>query len=430
MKISKGFFGGFLKSDVTLFVLVFVVLAMVYGYQKTSFIPPQGLHQWRQCVGASYAMNYYNYDLDITQPRIYNHIAQGGTTDKTIAECPIIYYFIGVLYKILGPDDAIFRIVNALILFLGLFFLFKAARLLIKDRFWSLLLPVLLFTSPTLIFYGNGFLPDTSAFGLVLVALFFIVKYSQSPKIKYLYFAAIIYTIAGLFKITALLSFISLSATFVLMQIFSKDFRKKFKFMAFIVPMLIPVVLVLIWYYFVHFYNTHFGGSISPVAIRPIWILDEVTITKTWARIQNEWLNSYFQLVLLYIILGVFILSLILFRKLSRFMFTLSLLTVIGATGFFFLFFRSFHAHDYYVINLYVVVVFVLINGLLILKKHYPNIFHSYIARIIVLGLVVFFISKAPRGVESKHFSYYNFMHRNFYSGLIGLEEKKQGGRN
>ena len=134
-----------LNNDVVIFIFTFSVLIAVYNYQHTSFIPPQGLHQWRQCVGAAYAMNYYNYDLDITEAHIYNNISSQATSDVTFAECPILYYLVAILYKLLGNNDSIFRIFNALILIIGLFYLFKATKILLGDKFWSLFLPVLLF---------------------------------------------------------------------------------------------------------------------------------------------------------------------------------------------------------------------------------------------------------------------------------------------
>lgn len=413
----------FLKKDIVIFIIVFTALLIKYDYHQTSFMAPQGLHQWRQCVGAAYAMNYYNYDLDITEPRIYCHISQGGTSDKTIAECPIIYYLIAVFYKIFGNDDAIFRIVNALILLIGLFYLFKASRLLLGDKFWSLLLPVLLFTSPTLIYYGNSFLPDTSAFGLVFISLYLIVLYTQKPKLRYLYFAALIFAIAGLFKITSLISYLAISGTFVLMWIFSKSFRQKVKILKILPAILVPVVMVLGWYYFVSYYNRVYGGTISPVAIRPIWILDERTISITWDRIINEWINSYIHSSVQIFTLAVFITTLIFFKKTNRFITVLSILTLVGGTAFFFLFFRSLHQHDYYLINVTIVVVFILVNGLLLLKQYAPWLFKFIILKLAVIYVVLLFTNEAVDRVKYKYHSYYNDGHRKLHYGFVDIED-------
>ena len=398
-------------------------MSFMYGYQRTTFIPPQGLHQWRQCVGAAFAMNYYNYNLDITESRVYNHISSGGESDLTIAECPVLYYFVGILYTIFGNDDSLFRIVNVLLLFLGLYYLFKSSNILLKDKFWAIIIPIVIFTSPTLVYYGNSFLPDTSAFGLVLVALFFVVKYVKNPKIKYIYFAALFYAFAGLFKITSQVSFIALISTFILFQIFSSSFRSKYRFRKFILPVLIPFIIVIIWYYFVYYFNTNFGGTISPVAIRPIWVLDQPTITKTWERINNEWLHSYFHLSF-QISAGLLLLTcLALYRKSNKFLTILSVITLIGAAGFFLLFFRSFYHHDYYIINLFILIVFILINGLVLVQKQFPGLYRSIIVKIVIALVVSFFAYKVIGKVHYKLTSNYNNLHRQLYHGYVGLEE-------
>ena len=412
-----------LNKDVVIFVFVFSVLIAVYNFQHTSFIPPQGLHQWRQCVGAAYAMNYYNYDLDITEAHIYNHISSQATSDVTFAECPILYFLVAILYKLLGNDDSIFRIFNALILIIGLFYLFKGTKILLGDKFWSLFLPVLLFTSPTLVYYGNSFLPDTTAFGIVFIALFNIIKYYKTKKIRFIYFASLFYTIAGLLKVTSLISLFAISGSFILFFVFSKSFRKEYKILSFILPMIIPAIMVFLWYYFVHFFNTNFGGAISPVTIRPIWELDAEVISKTWHRIGNEWINSYFHSSTLIVALIVIIITLIFFKKTNRFLILFIILNLLGSTIFFFMFFRSLYAHDYYLINVFIVVVLILFNGLMLLKHYYPNLYSSKILKIFIVLILAYYAYEARVRVDSKFNGCYNNLHIKYYNGYVGLEK-------
>lgn len=411
------------NHDFLVFIIVMVILSIAYGYHRTSFMAPQGLHQWRQSVGAAFAMNYYNYDLGITESRIYNNLSSKGTSDKTIAECPILYYMIGILYSIFGNNDAIFRILNALILFLGLFYLFKGSIYLLKDRFWAMLVMVVIFTSPTLVYYGNSFLPDTSGFGLVLVALYFILRYDRSGKMKYIYYASIIFVLAGLLKISSLLSFIALIATFLLFIISSASFRKKYRIKLFILPMLIPFAAVGIWYAIVHYFNTNFGGAISPVEVRPMWILDEETINKTWNRIKDEWVYSYYNVYFLIFIGLAFYTSLVLFIKSNKFITILSGFTLIGGVGFFILFFRSFYNHDYYMISVFILVVFVLVNTLLLFKTYHPGYFNNKYVKGLSALIVIFFVYQAVGISDFKMNGYYNNQHRTYFTAFVGLED-------
>jgi len=411
------------NRDLLVFIIVIVILSLTYGYQRSTFMAPQGLHQWRQSVGAAFAMNYYNYDLDITESRIYNNLSSKGTSDKTIAECPILYYMIGILYTIFGNNDSIFRIVNVLILFIGLFYLFKGSIYLLKDRFWALLVMVLIFTSPTLVYYGNSFLPDTASFGMVLIALYFILRYDKSGMMKYIYYASIIFALAGLLKISSLLSLLALIATFFLFIISSRSFREKHRIKHFVIPMLIPFAAVGIWYTIVHYYNTNYGGAISPVEVRPMWILDDETISKTWNRIKDEWVYSYFNVYFLIVAGLAFCTSLVLFMKSNKFLTILSTITLIGGVGFFILFFRSFYGHDYYMINIFILIVFVLVNTLLLFKTYHPQYFSNIFVKALSAAIVIFFVYQAVGIVDFKLNGYYNDQHRQRYAAYDGLEE-------
>ncbi len=357
-----------LKSGTLVFSIIIIALLFFYRYHKTSFDPPQGLHQWRQCVGAAYAMNYYNYDLDIKDARIYNHLSKKHTTDITYVELPVLYYSVAILYKIFGPDDSIFRIFNAFIFLIGLYLLFKTLRYYLKDIFWSVIVVLLIFTSPTLVFYTNSFLPDTTAFAFVFIALFFLYRYLIKKRLSLLYLSSFFYLLAGTTKVTSLLSLIAILGAFVFMQSFDKNFRKEYDIRKYIIPALIPLVAVIVWYYFVHWFNANYGGTISKVTIRPIWECDQATIEATWDRIANVWLNSYYHVSLQLIALLSFIASIVFFKKTNRFVTIVFILSVIGGAIFFFLFFGSLVRCDYYLINVFIVMVIALFNLFYLLK--------------------------------------------------------------
>ncbi|MBM3437033.1 MAG: hypothetical protein FJY07_12550 [Bacteroidetes bacterium] len=339
----------------------------------------------------------------------------------------MVYYVIAILYKIFGPYDFIFRIFNALLLFLGFFYLFKTAKIFFQDKFWALMLPAILFTSPTLAYYGNSFMPDTSALGLVFIAIYYVVKYSNNPKVKFLYIASGLYALAGLLKISSLLSFFGILTTIVFCSVFSKEFRTKYKLLHLIIPALIPMVSVIIWYYIVHYYNTHFGASISPVEIRPIWRLDEETIIKTFTRIKKEWLTSYFSYVVHIVTLICLISTLFFFKKTNRFISIFSIFTLLGAIFFFLFFFRSMYQHDYYMINNFIAWMIILFNGLLLLKKTISVIYNSWISKALFILIIVFSTIKAEKIINFNYKGYHNTWHKVKFRGLEGIEKINRG---
>jgi hypothetical protein len=83
-----------------------------------------------------------------------------------VGEFPIIYYAVAKIWKITGPQEWIFRLVQTLILFVGLWCLFQVLHGLFRNWFWAGFTSLLLFTAPMLVFYGPNFFPDGPSLGL------------------------------------------------------------------------------------------------------------------------------------------------------------------------------------------------------------------------------------------------------------------------
>jgi hypothetical protein len=256
-----------------------------------------------------------------------------------------------------------------------------------------------------------------------MVGIYLILRYDSSGKMKYIYYTSIVFALAGLLKISSLLSFIALIATFLLFMISYRSYREKYSLKNFIIPMLMPFAAVGIWYAIVHYFNTNYGGAISPVEVRPMWRLDEETINKTWNRIKDEWVYSYYNVYFLIFIGLAFFTSLVLFKKSNKFMTTLSGFTLIGGVGFFILFFRSFYNHDYYMISVFILVVFVLVNTLLLFKIYLPAYFNNKWVKGLSALIVIFFVYQAVGISDSKMNGYYNNQHRNYFAAYVGLED-------
>jgi hypothetical protein len=118
-----------------------------------------------------------------------------------------------------------------------------------------------------------------------------------------------------------------------------------------------------------------------------------------------------------------FLTTIIFFKRSNRFISILTILTFIGGFIFSLLFFRSLYHHDYYLINVFIIVVFALLGGVIMLKNHYPDLYKSIYLKVAVFLLVGFFAWSAIRIVHGKFFGQYNHGHRTWYHGYVGLEE-------
>jgi len=420
-----------MNKGFSIILLVFLIAEMFfYNLHETSFMRPQGLHQWRQSVGAAYAKNYYNYNLDPTESRIYNNIVDEATSDKAFAEFPLLYYSVAILYKIFGPHEFIFRIFNLLILFLGLFYLMKLLNFVLKNQNWSLLLTLLLFTSPVLVYYSNSFLPNTTALAISFIALFHIGKYSANNDTKHIWYASLFFTIAGLTKITSLIPFFAITGSFIIFQIFNTDFRKKFAFSQFVVPAIIPVLAIVLWYLFVSIYHSNHGGNISAVEIRPIWKLNAEVIEATWKSIWNNWLHTYFHpSVFLFAILC--LIAVVLKKKRqNQFQLLFLLLFYLISIAFFFMFFRSLKSHDYYLINLFPIIILTIALGIKFLLSFPVSKLIHYSLQLLVAGFLVFLITETKVEIKKKLYNF-NYWHTQWFHGLEDIEpELRKAGIN
>ena len=202
------------KYSKWIFIVLFIIMSIVYNYHNILFKSPQSIHRWRQCDCLSITMNYYQDNNPFLEPSVH-YLGHEGT-GKTVSDFPLIYYSVAQLWKVIGHQEFIYRLIVLLFFFFGLFALFRLFENELQDSILAITMSLLLFTSPTLVYYANNFLMDIPAFSLALIGLYFFFKFSQTSKNKYLYYSILAYTFAGLFKISSLLSFAAILCLFIL----------------------------------------------------------------------------------------------------------------------------------------------------------------------------------------------------------------------
>ncbi|MCF8224900.1 MAG: glycosyltransferase family 39 protein [Bacteroidales bacterium] len=393
----KTFFDKKLIQDL-LFVLVMLVASWYYNYHEIVEYRPTSKHQWRNAVSASIALNYC-HEGEFCHPRTHNMQVDNFTSDITITEFPVVYYFIGMLYRLFGFHEWIYKLVQILIGFTGLYFLFRLGIKLFDNTLYALLLPLIIFSSPIYVYYLNNFIPDAPSLSIALAGLYFFYLYYQNGKNRYLLFSIMIFSLAGLLKAPALLVYFALLAIFFLENIFQIRFKTEAKiFKQWPVQLIIlgsTLVLVFAWYAYAKIYTDIHGGVVSLVEIRPFWILDQETIKTTWEVIKNRfWEGQYHSPYFLILTAALLVFNLVAWKKHSRFFSWLVVLTLLGGISFSLLFYRSLKDHDYYQINNLVVLVLIVINFLLYLKNNHLRIYEHWISKIsLIIGVLLLIIS-------------------------------------
>ncbi|MBK8485815.1 MAG: hypothetical protein IPL31_16060 [Saprospiraceae bacterium] len=385
----------FQENPELLFIFIFLTISFTYNYQELLFKKPQSIHKWRQADCASLALNYYQEGMHFFNPQTNNLTSDFGTSGKCCpSEIPILYYAVAILYKIFGYHDSIFRFLNTLLFFIGLLYLFKTLFYLLKDRFWSAALSILFFASPVLAYYGNNYLTNTAALAFSMIAWHYFIRYYFEEKSNWLTCSLLFFLLASAFKITALLSLFAISVIFTFeyfgilrIKTTGKIFKRPIRFIVCLISIL---SIVGIWILYAKWFNQKHDCFYFSTTIFPIWDLSKEEILGVLDNIKNLWFDQYFH-VSVYIFLVICFLYIIYYNKKNLRFFNLTLLLLFLQSIFYIILeFWTFADHDYYVIDLYILPIILVISVFDVLNRHHNKIFKAIPIKFIFLIFLLF----------------------------------------
>ncbi len=348
MKLSPS-----LKSRI-IFFLLFAIFSIAY-YDSVLDKGPLNVHLWRQTDCLSLTQNYAE-GQSFLEPEMHIQLADNNRSGKTVGEFPIMYYAIGKMWSWFGKSYLVYRLVNFLILFAGVFAFFEALRKLLKSEFWSVFLALLLFTSPALAYHGVSFMTDGPSFSFVLIALYFVVRYFyQESKWSFL-IAILFFTLAGLIKVSSLIAFFVLIGVFVL-ELFGVRFlpekRKIHRgWKLEVIGYLSVFVVHFAWYWYAHYYYEHHGFKYTFNNIWPIWIMDADHWVR-WADGFKDFTSRiFFSRPMWFVLIGTSISLFLLRKRVSLFIRFAHFAVVCGCLCYVVLWGPLLENHDYYLVVL------------------------------------------------------------------------------
>ncbi|MBN8701485.1 MAG: glycosyltransferase family 39 protein [Bacteroidetes bacterium] len=381
-----------------LFVVLYFSILYYSGNIELLNQPPVGSHTWRQADCASFAKMYYEHGMNFLEPRVHNYLSNDG---YAAGECPYLYYFIAILYKLFGQHDFIFRGTTLFIFFIGLYNLFLFTYRVTKDQFAALIVPLLLYSIPYINFFSVSFLPDTSALSFTFVGWNFLYKYRETAKNRDIWIAMFFFSLGILLKANAALSLIAIAALFSLEMVGWVTLKKEnswFKRMD-AIPILFAFLLAALWYRYAIYYNqSHFvsflGTSTWPGW--PIWESEHENFFHSLRRLV-QFTNIYWgpAQFFLFILLSVYVF--INNKELSVFFRGVYFLLLIGIAAFVFNFYVGVSENIYYTINLTILPVFTSIFSFHIFKKTNSKIYESILFKGLVLAVFVYFVYDMPK---------------------------------
>ncbi|MFW5803874.1 MAG: glycosyltransferase family 39 protein [bacterium] len=375
-----------------IFLFSFILLCFTYNFDEILFKRPQSVHQWRQTDCLSFALNYYQDGMDFSNPSIHNLIADNQTTGKTKGEFPVLYFFVAILWKIFGYHEFIYRLVVLALTFLGLWNLYKIIERITRNSFIGISFSLLFFASPVIVFYSANFLTNLPAFSLVLIGWNFFFKFYLSKKDWLFFLSIFFFLLAGLLKITALVSVIAIFGYLILEWLGILGIKKEDKVfpvgIKYVIPFILLFLVNFLWYSHARSYNQLHGGWYTFNGTWPIWKMAKTDISDTINAINKLWLKNYFNYYTHILILTFLIIQVLIFKKIPKFLNLVTLFTLLGVIAYTLLWFNAFKYHDYYVINLYIFPVLVLISFSFLIGKEKRRLIHSPLAYLLIFSFL------------------------------------------
>ncbi|HEX2396434.1 MAG TPA: glycosyltransferase family 39 protein [Bacteroidales bacterium] len=381
------------NRNIILFAIYLVLitgLTIIYDYPETLLKRPQSIHNWRQCDGASIALNYYQEGMHFFKPQTHMLYSDNYTTGYSApSEIPILYYFVAILYKIFGYHDYIFRAVNLLIFYIGLFYLFRLADKILKDVFYAAVVTVMIFTAPVLVYYANNFMPNSVALSFSIIAWYYFYKHCLNGRTKTFLLSVLFFGVAATMKITELTGPIILIILLTgdRLGIFKLGLHNKFGLK--ITSVLAIFAIVGGWVMYAKYFNSLHHSTQFSTFIFPLWNMKREAIDFTLHKINVIWFKDYFYPATFWLMVGCLIVMFILWMRSDKIIKWICFAEVIALIAFSILWFEAMGDHDYFYIGFYVLPAFLFINFFLVLKSSGLSKINASIIRFVFLGVIV-----------------------------------------
>jgi hypothetical protein len=344
------------------------------GYEQVANKGPFSRHMYRQSDSYAFALNYYHENNKLLEPSVLFELEDKG--GKTVSEFPVLYFFSAKIWKLTGVTPLVPRLMNLIILFIGLFYLYKLSFEILQDHFWSILVSLLMFSSPLLGYYSFNFIPNIPALGLALIATYYYFKYYTSSEVYFLILATLLFALGALLKISSLFAFLAINAVFFLQNI--QRIKQKLKAVLMQLGSVVFVfVMVFSWYIFSKDYNSKNADGLFRQDIIPIWNLSSEHIQKILDVVYTNTIIYFLNPFALIVLAGLLATSIVLWRKTNITLLLTTSFLFFGVVIFILLFFEAMDAHEYFLIDATVIIPAIILTFLTTMKGLSLKTFNS-----------------------------------------------------
>ena len=373
----------------SLLCCLLILASFYYGLFDHLNDAPQSIHLWRQSDCLSMTLNYYQYNYPLWEPHIHNLGFDG--TGKTCSEFPLLYYFMAKIWHVTGNYMFVYRGLMLVIFWTGLVYVAKTVKLITSNTFLAIFTAMLLFSAPTLVYYAHNVLSDIPALSLSFIGLYHTIQYLKTERITSLLSLLLFFCLAGLLKLSSQLLAISVLGTILFQYCFyfKPHYPYVIKHLKLCLGLIFIFILQGIWYRYAITYNAKFNAGMFLTGILPIWDLHYFEIKNVIRAIYDHFTWDYFRGITTFCIAIAYIYVLKNRKSITdTFLFYLCVCTLVGLIIYVLLFFEALKDHDYYCINLYIIIPVILMVFFLILKQNQVNLHSKYMLVALCIGLL------------------------------------------
>lgn len=399
------------KQKESLILLLFLCLGFIIQFSRFNEWP-RAVHPWAQYDRYALAIGFLNNGFDLSKPETYlmnrefpHNFKKAQENSITAVNLPLHEYAVAAIMKVFNSRSVwIFQGYNFLLSFLGLFALFKIARLNQLSLSVASILVAFLFFCPVFLIYQLSFLNITNTLSFVLAGTYAYLLFHKKEKSKYFYLSVLFFTLATLIRSTALVPFIAVLIT----ESFYSIKARKLK-LSLLPPILISFTAFGLHYYYMNLHMVYHYGSVFLYYLVPAANLE---VAKSIIKnIYELWLLHYLSLsqwILLGLLISFGSYQWLRAKKGTNFN-PISLIAFFcfgGIVLFTYAMFSNFRDHDYYFIDtfLYPTLLFLillLIKLEPILKQLSPKV-KNLILVLIVLTIGAEGVYRKQKAVTEK----------------------------
>lgn len=351
------------------FFAILLLFSVIY-YADTITLLPFGIHEWAQGDRMALALNFYDNGLNFFKPATQNLDSINGIVG---VEFPIQSYLAGALGYVFGRGSIsiCFRIVDILIAWTGLFFLFRIVYDRTKDFILSIVAPLLIFCSPIYVVYSGNFMPDPAAVSVVFISFYFFLQYADTHRFRKLVVSMLLLTLAVLIKASTATYWLGVLGFGFYVELLVRKNRRHALMLAGVAALSIGVVLLQMLY--INYLNTTYHSTLFLSKIRPFTDLDDVH-EYIGFPFKNTWMKEYFLLAQYPIIALILAIGINILKKtaaLKHYLWPVAIFLP-GAIVMFCLFGHQLKVHDYYILAIFFpLVAYMLVVSMIAIHKRF-----------------------------------------------------------